>query len=304
MLARGYQTDLHHFPDTEFLQIVAGVWQLRPACDELATASAVNDLPGMKEVNEAVVQLVKDYGKKLTNTINLKNKPFPQMPGVPLAQVIVPNILHDANAPPGSQWGLATAGQNPGPGAPNASTANAPGPAQFQPAQAAGPYQIPPPAPNPQGPIQLPLPASGNPGPSGSAGQNMPPPAMRTLKLRLRSSASILKISGAASANNPQQMFPQVVVNNQPLNNPPQIAGGANQIQAPPLNPQGPNQPPSTASANAGPSANQIQPLPANPQGVHQPPYMVSAYPGPSGSATQNNPLRLIAPAILRMGSS
>jgi len=62
-------------------------------------------------------------------------------------------------------------------------------------------------------------------------------------------------------------MFPQVMVNNQPLNNPPETAGGANQIQAPPLNPQGPNQPPSTASANTGPSANQIQPLPANPGG-------------------------------------
>jgi len=28
MLARGYQTDLHHFPDAEFLQIVAGFRQL------------------------------------------------------------------------------------------------------------------------------------------------------------------------------------------------------------------------------------------------------------------------------------
>jgi len=237
MLARGYQTDLHHFPDAEFLQIVASFRQLRPTCDELATASAANDIPGMQEVDEAVVQLVKDCGKKLTNTINLKDEPCPQVPGVPPAQVIVPNILLPANAPPGSQWGLATAVQNAGAGAPNALTANAPGPAQFQPAQAAGPYQIPPPPPNPQGPIQLALPASGNPGPSGSAGQNMPPPAMCPLKLRLRSSTSTLKISGAASANNPQQMFPQVVVNNQPLNNPPQTAGGANQIQAPPPNP-------------------------------------------------------------------
>jgi len=96
MLARGYQTDLHHFPDAEFLQIVAGFRQLRPACDELATASAANDTSGMQEVAEAVVQLVKDCRKKLTNTINLKNKPFPQVPGVPQAQVIVPNILPPA----------------------------------------------------------------------------------------------------------------------------------------------------------------------------------------------------------------
>jgi len=291
MLARGYQTDLHHFPDAEFLQIVAGFPQLRPACYELATASAANDIPGMQEVDEAVVQLVKYCGKKLTNTINLKNKPFAQVPGVPPAQVIVPNILIRANAPPGSQWGLATAVQNAGAVAPNAPTANASGPAQFQPTQAAGPYQIPPPPLNPQGPIQLPLPASGNPGPSGSAGQNMPPPAMRPLKLRLRSSASTLKISGTASANNPQQMFPQVVVNNQPLNNPPQTAGGANQIQAPPPNPQGPNQPPLTASANASPSGNQIQPLPPNPQVPNQPPSTASANAGPSGNQIQPLPL-------------
>jgi len=268
--------DIHHFPDTSFLQIVAGFRQLRAACDELATASAANDIPGIQEVDEAVVQLVKDCGKKLTNTINLKNKTFPQVPGVPPAQVIVPNILLPANAPPGSQWGLAIAVQNAGAGAPNAPTANAPGPAQFQPAQAAGPYQIPPPPPNPQGPIQLPLLASGNPSPSGSTGQNMPPPAMRPLKMQLRSSASTLKISGAASATNPQQMFPQVVVNNQPLNNPPQTAG----------------------------SANQIQPPPPNPHEAHQPPSMVSAGPGPSGSTTQNNPLPVIAPAILRLRSS
>ena len=166
MLARGYQTDLHHFPEAEFLQIVAGFRPLKPTCDELATASAANDLSGMPEVDKAVVQLGKDCGKKLTNTINLKSKPFPQVPGVPPAQVIFPNILLPANAPPVSQWGLATAVENAGAGAPNAPTANAPGPAQFQRAQAAGPYSIPPPPPNPQGTIQLPLPASGNPGPS------------------------------------------------------------------------------------------------------------------------------------------
>jgi len=145
MLARGYQTDLPHFPDTEFPQIVGGFLQLRPSWDELATASAANDIPGMQEVDESVVPLVKACGNKLTNTINLKNKPFPQVPGVPPAQVIFPNILLSANAPPGSQWGLATAVHNTGAGVPNAPTANAPGPAQFPPAHAAGPYQIPPP---------------------------------------------------------------------------------------------------------------------------------------------------------------
>jgi len=239
MLPRSYQTDLHHFHDADFLQIVAGFRQLRSAWDELTTASAANDIPGMQEVDEAVVQLVKDCGKKLTNIINLKNKRFPQVLGVPPAQVIVPKILLPANAPPGSPCGLATAVQNTGAGAPNAPTANAPGPAKFQLAQAASPYQIPPPPLNPQGPIQLPLPASGNPSPSGSDVQMMPPPAMRPLKLRLRSSAHTLKISGSPSVNNPQQMFPQVVVNNQTLNNPPQTAGGSNQILAPRRIPKG-----------------------------------------------------------------
>ena len=56
----------------------------------------------MQEVDEVVVQLVKDCGKRLTNTINLKNKLFPQVPGVPPAQMIVPNILLHANAPRGA----------------------------------------------------------------------------------------------------------------------------------------------------------------------------------------------------------
>jgi len=102
MLARGYQTDLHYFPDAELLQLVTGFRQLRPACNELATECAANDIPCMQEVDEAVVQLVKDGGKKLTNTITLKNKPFPQGPGVAPAHVLVPNILLAAKALPGS----------------------------------------------------------------------------------------------------------------------------------------------------------------------------------------------------------
>jgi len=104
----------------------------------------------MPEVDEAVVQLVKNCGNKLTNTINWKNKPFPQVAGVPPAQVIVPHILHPANAPPGSHLGLASAVHHAGAGAPNAPTANPAGPAQFQPAQAAGPDEIPSPAESPR----------------------------------------------------------------------------------------------------------------------------------------------------------
>jgi len=72
--------DLHHTPDAEFLQILAGFRPLGPAYDELATASPANDIPGMQEMDEAVVQVVKDCGKNLTNTINLENKRFPHVP--------------------------------------------------------------------------------------------------------------------------------------------------------------------------------------------------------------------------------
>jgi len=163
--------------------------------------------------------------------------------------------------------------QNAGAGPSNAPPANAPGLAQIQPpALAAGPYQSPSPPLNPQGRIQLPLPAPGNHGLSGSAGKNMPPPpVICPLKFQFRSSGSILKISGTAPANNLQQMFPQVVVNNMPLNNPPQTAASADQIQAPKPDSQWPNQAPSTASANCGPSANQIQAPVANTQGLIEP---------------------------------
>jgi len=62
MLARGYISDNWHFPDAEFQQIVEGMRRLKPACDELATASAANNIASMQEIDEAVLQLVKDCG--------------------------------------------------------------------------------------------------------------------------------------------------------------------------------------------------------------------------------------------------
>jgi len=62
MLARGYISDNWHFPDAEFQQIVAGMRRLKPACDELATASAANNMASMQEIDKAVLQLVKDSG--------------------------------------------------------------------------------------------------------------------------------------------------------------------------------------------------------------------------------------------------
>jgi len=65
MLARGYISDNAHFPDAEFPQIVAGMRRLKPACDELATAPGANNMASMQVIDKAVLQLVKECGKKL-----------------------------------------------------------------------------------------------------------------------------------------------------------------------------------------------------------------------------------------------
>ena len=73
---------------------------MKPAYDELATASAANNMASMQEIDEAVLQLVKDCGKKLANTIRTNGDVPPPGPGVPPAQVIVRPILLPLNAPP------------------------------------------------------------------------------------------------------------------------------------------------------------------------------------------------------------
>jgi len=121
MLARGYISDNWHFPDAEFQQIVAAMRILKPACDELATASAANNMASMQEIDEAVLQLVMNCGKKLTKTIETNNHVPPPGPGVPPAQVILNPILLPLNAPPPCQWRIATAVPNAGPVVQNAS---------------------------------------------------------------------------------------------------------------------------------------------------------------------------------------
>ena len=146
MLARGYITDNSQFPDAEFQQIVGGMRRLKPACDELATASAGNNMPSMQEIDEAVLRLVKDCEKKLAHTIRTTKK-VPPGPGVPPGQVIVNPVLLPLNAPAQCQWSIATAIPNGGP-----VVQNAPGPAQNAPAPPANPQaqNNPPPPANPQ----------------------------------------------------------------------------------------------------------------------------------------------------------
>jgi len=109
VLARGYISDNWHFPDAEFQQIVAGMSRLKPACDELAIASAANYIASMQEIDEAVLQLVKDCGKKLTKTIDTNNHLPPPSSSVLPAHVLLNPILLPLNAPPQCQWSIATA---------------------------------------------------------------------------------------------------------------------------------------------------------------------------------------------------
>ena len=173
ILPRGYISDNWHFPDAEFPQIVEAMRRMKPACDELATASAANNMASMQAIDEAsVVQLVKDCGKKLPNTIRTNNHVPQPGPGVHPAQVIVWPMLLPLNAPPQCQWSIATAVvPNAGPVGQNAPLANAPGPAQNVPAPPAGAQAVPAPPANPQAQnIAAP------PGPADPEAQNDPPP--------------------------------------------------------------------------------------------------------------------------------
>jgi len=120
LVARNF-TPLANFAMGEFQQIVTGTRRLRPACDQLTTESAANNVARMREADEGIVQLVKDCMSKLTTTMNqqlqvvAKGQPAPALgqPGVPTAQVIVPPLLLPLGAP--IQWGPATADPNPAP---------------------------------------------------------------------------------------------------------------------------------------------------------------------------------------------
>ena len=110
MVARNF-TNLATFADVDFHQIVEDMRRLRHACEILATASAVNNLIGMQQADEAVIQIVKDCRGKLMQTLGnraaaqLRGAQVPPLgqPGVPPAQVIIPNLLLRMNCP--AQWG-------------------------------------------------------------------------------------------------------------------------------------------------------------------------------------------------------
>jgi len=261
MLARGYISDNWHFPEAEFQQIVAGMRRLKPACDELATASAANKMASMQESDEAVLQLVKDCGKKLTKTIENKNHVPPPGPGVPPAQVILNPILLPLNTPPQCQWSIATAVPNAGPVVQNAPQANAPGPAENVPAPPANPQaQNNPPPPGPP----IPQAQSHGPRPVIIAAQIQAAPPMGILGTPLGMQHA--PPANPQANNNPPPPGPA----NLPCqNNPPPPGPGIPEAQnnhPAAANPQGQNNPSPAGPANFQAQNNPSPPGPANPR--------------------------------------
>jgi len=114
ILARGFRI-ISTFPEHYFQQIVAGMRTLHPACDSLVTAAAANNRAVMRQIDEAVVPLVKDCGVKLRTTV--KNRSTGLAPlgqnGVFYDQIRLSDQLRPPNAP--DQWCPATTVPNPGP---------------------------------------------------------------------------------------------------------------------------------------------------------------------------------------------
>jgi len=209
--------------------------RLKPGSDEHATASAANNIASMQEIDEAVLQLVKDCGTRLTKTIETNNHVPPPGPGVPPAQVILNPISLPLNAPPQCQWSIATAVPNTGPVFQNAPQANAPGPAQNVPAPPANhEAQNNPPPPGPA------IPQAQNNGPGPVI---IPAPIPVAPPMRILGMLQGMQYAPPANPqvqNNPPPPGPVIP---QAQNNPPGRANPQGQNNAPP---PGPSDPPSS----------------------------------------------------------
>ena len=163
MIARGFAPagrTAKGFPDANFLPICTGIRTLRPACDLIVSAVAANDMHRLEDIEEAVVELVKDSCRKLNDTNN-KGKMVVPNPAIPPGQVVV----HASLLPPGApnQWGAATTIGNPGQLPPNPPLAKVPAGGQL--GQASNVHAA-----------QLNVPAAGQltQAPPGAAGPNVP----------------------------------------------------------------------------------------------------------------------------------
>jgi len=126
MMARGFAPagrTAKSFPDADFLPICTGMRTLRPACDLIVSAVAANDMHRLEDIEEAVVEVVKDSCRKLNDTNN-KGKMVVPNPAIPPGPVVV----HSSLLPPGvpNQWGATTTIGNPGQLPPNPPPAHVP----------------------------------------------------------------------------------------------------------------------------------------------------------------------------------
>ena len=100
MIARGFAPagrTAKDFPDAYFLPIYSGMRTLHPAWDLIVSAVAANDIHRLEEIEEAVVELVKDSCRKVNDTNN-KGKMVVPNPAIPSGQV----VMHASLLPPGA----------------------------------------------------------------------------------------------------------------------------------------------------------------------------------------------------------
>ena len=92
MIARNYVPAAKPLDDTDthFQAIIAARRRLRPVCNSLATASAVNNLAHLGDIDKGVIYIIRDGVRKLCNTIKTPVPDASQgQPGVRFGQVIV-----------------------------------------------------------------------------------------------------------------------------------------------------------------------------------------------------------------------
>jgi len=91
MIARGFASagrTAKDFPDADFLPLCTGMRTLCPACDLIVSAVAANDMHLLEDIEEAVVELVRESCRKLNDTNN-KGKMVVPNPAIPPGQVVV-----------------------------------------------------------------------------------------------------------------------------------------------------------------------------------------------------------------------
>src|SRR5437588_12658650 len=87
-----------------------GMRRLRPICDSLVHISTANDIFRMQEIDEAVVLMVNDCGRKLRDSLAL-HPAAPHLAGMPVVvpgYLIVPPTLRPQGAP--AHWDPAMPG--------------------------------------------------------------------------------------------------------------------------------------------------------------------------------------------------